>query len=75
MVTEKGTCHGPPVDVVSVNNQASGRGTIQVAPGGKSYFVDDASFRLSNGKKAARLQGKTAPRPTRPAPSPSTFAC
>jgi hypothetical protein len=59
VVTERGTYKGPPVDVVSVNNQASGRGTIQVSLGGKSYFVDNASFDLSNGKKAAHLQGQT----------------
>jgi len=61
VVTEKGTYQGPPVDVVSVNNQASGRGTIQVALGGKSYFVDNASFDLSNDKKSAHLRGKTTP--------------
>jgi hypothetical protein len=59
VVTEQGTYKGPPVDVVSVNNQASGRGTIQVSLGGKSYFVDNASFELSDHKKAAHLQGKT----------------
>jgi hypothetical protein len=59
VVTERGTYKGPPVDVVSVNNQASGRGTIQVSLGGKSYFVDSASFDLSNDKKTAHLQGKT----------------
>jgi hypothetical protein len=61
VITQKGKYKGPPVDVVSVNNQASGRGTIQVSLGGKSYFVDNASFDLSNGKKTAHLQGKTTP--------------
>jgi hypothetical protein len=61
VITEKGTYQGRPVDVVSVNNQASGRGTIQVSLGGKSYFVDNASFDLSDGKQAARLRGKTTP--------------
>ena len=30
---------GRPVDVVSVYNQSSGRGTIQLSLGGKTYFV------------------------------------
>jgi hypothetical protein len=61
VITEKGTYQGRPVDVVSVNNQASGRGTIQMSLGGKSYFVDNASFDLADGKQAAHLQGKTTP--------------
>lgn len=59
VITERGAYHGPPVDVVSVNNQASGRGTIQLSLRGKTYFVDNASFGLSNGKKTAHLQGRT----------------
>ena len=61
VITEQGTYQGRPVDVVSVNNQASGRGTIQLSLGGRSYFVDNASFDLSDGKKSAHLRGKTTP--------------
>ncbi len=61
VITERGKYKGRPVDVVSVNNQASGRGTIQLSLGGKTYFVDNASFALSNGKKTAHAQGKTTP--------------
>lgn len=61
VITEAGKYKGRPVDVVSVNNQSSGRGTIQLSLGGKTYFVDNASFDLSNGKKTAHLQGKTTP--------------
>lgn len=59
VVTQKGVYTGRPVDVVSVNNQADGRGTIQLTLGGKVYFVDNASFALSDGQKAAHLQGIT----------------
>jgi hypothetical protein len=61
VITQYGKYKGPPVDVLSVNNQASGRGTIQLSLGGKTYFVDNASFDLSNDKKAAHLRGKTTP--------------
>ena len=61
VITERDKYKGRPVDVVSVNNQTSGRGTIQLSLGGKTYFVDNASFSLSNGKKTAHLRGKTTP--------------
>jgi hypothetical protein len=59
VITEAGTYKGPPVDVVSVNNNSSGGGTIQLNLGGKTYFVDGGSFALSHGGQAAHLHGKT----------------
>lgn len=58
VITQFGTYKGPPVDSVSVNNNSSRGGTIQLSLGGKVYFVD-GSFSLSDGGKAAHLHGKT----------------
>ena len=45
---------------MSVNKNSSGGGTIQLLLGGKNYyFVDGASLDLSDGARAAHLQGKT----------------
>ena len=59
VITQAGTYHGPPVDVVSVNKNSSGGGTIQLQLSGRTYFVDGATLTLSNGAKTAHLQGKT----------------
>lgn len=60
VITQAGTYKGPPVDVVSINKNSSGGGTIQLLLDGKNYFVDGASLTLSNGAKTAHLQGKTS---------------
>jgi hypothetical protein len=59
VITQAGAYHGRPVDVVSVNKNSSGGGTIQLLVDGKNYFVDGASLDLSDGGRAAHLQGKT----------------
>ncbi len=59
VITQAGTYHGPPVDVVSVNKNSSGGGTIQLLMGGQIYFVDGATLTLSNGARTAHLRGKT----------------
>ncbi len=58
VITQVGAYKGPPVDVVSINKNSSGGGSIQVLLGGKNYFVDGASLTLSEGAKTAHLQGK-----------------
>lgn len=59
VITEYGVYKGPPVDVVSVNRDSSGGGTIQLMLGGKNYFVEGASLQVSGGGKAAHLHGTT----------------
>jgi ABC-type nitrate/sulfonate/bicarbonate transport system substrate-binding protein len=59
VITEKGTYKGPPVDVISVNKNSSGGGTIQALLGGKNYFVDGATLNLSDHAQAAHLRGTT----------------
>jgi len=61
VITQFGKYNGPPVDSLSVNNQASGRGTIQLSLAGKIYFVDNASLDLAHDMKSAHLQGQTTP--------------
>lgn len=59
VITEAGVYQGPPVDVVSVNKNSSGGGTIQLMLGGKNLFVDGASLTLADGGKQAHLHGST----------------
>jgi hypothetical protein len=59
VITQTGTYKGPPVDVVSINEDSSRGGTIQLLLAGKVYFVTGASLQFSNGTKAAHLQGTT----------------
>jgi hypothetical protein len=44
---------------VSVNKDSNGGGTIQLNIDRKVYFVEGASFQLSDGGKAAHLHGTT----------------
>ena len=59
VITQAGVYKGPPVDVVSVNKDSNGHGTIQLTLGGKDLFVEGASFALSRGGKQAHLHGTT----------------
>lgn len=59
VITETGVYKGPPVDVVSVNKDSNGGGTIQLSLGGKVLFVEGASLTLSAGGKQAHLHGTT----------------
>lgn len=59
VITQAGVYHGPPVDVVSVNKDSTGGGTIQLMLGGRNYFVEGASLKLSDGGRAAHLHGTT----------------
>lgn len=59
VITETGVYKGPPVDVVSVNKDSNGGGTIQLNLNRKVYFVEGASLKLSDGGKAAHLHGTT----------------
>ncbi len=54
-----GAYTGPPVDSVAVNNTATaGKGTIQLALGGKHYFdLGAAAMTLAAGGKSAHLEG------------------
>lgn len=59
VITEAGVYKGPPVDVVSVNKDSKGGGTIQLSLGGKTLLVEGASLALSDGGKQAHLHGTT----------------
>jgi len=54
-----GAYTGPPVDSVAVNNTATGgKGTIQLALGGRHYFdLGNATMTLAAGGKGAHLEG------------------
>jgi hypothetical protein len=75
VITEAGVYKGPPVDVVSVNKDSSGGGTIQLNLGKKAYFVEGASFKLSDGGKAAHLHGTTKILPEPGIPVTVDVAC
>lgn len=59
VITEAGVYKGAPVDVVSVNKDSNGGGTIQLSLGGKTLLVEGASLALSDGGKQAHLHGTT----------------
>ncbi len=59
VITEAGVYQGKPVDVVSVNKDSNGGGTIQLMLGGKNLFVEGATLTLSDGGKQAHLHGTT----------------
>jgi hypothetical protein len=75
VITEAGVYKGPPVDVVSVNKDSGGGGTIQLNLGRKVYFVEGASFKLSDGGKAAHLHGTTTSLPEPGVPVTVDVAC
>lgn len=59
VVTQAGVYKGKPVDVVSVNRDSTGGGTIQLVLGGKVLLVEGAVMKISDGGSQAHLQGKT----------------
>lgn len=59
VVTQTGVYKGKPVDVVSVNRDSTGGGTIQLVLGGKVLLVEGAVMKVSGGGSQAHLQGKT----------------
>jgi hypothetical protein len=60
VITDASSYSGPPVDVVTVNNTASGTGTIQTTIDKKNYFdLGAASLSLSADRRTAHLQGKS----------------
>lgn len=59
VVTQAGVYKGKPVDVVSVNRDSTGGGTIQLVLGGKVLLVEGAAMKVSDGGSQAHLQGKT----------------
>ncbi|HEY7323253.1 MAG TPA: hypothetical protein VH520_00390 [Streptosporangiaceae bacterium] len=67
VVTEYGVYKGKPVDVVTVNNQATaGKGTIQLTLSGHVLFADSASFALEGGGSGAHLSGTAQSLPEGP---------
>lgn len=59
VVTQAGVYKGKPVDVVSVNRDSTGGGTIQLVLGGKVLLVEGAVMKVSDGGNQAHLQGTT----------------